>query len=214
MDTSFQEQSELESLSPALEDLLTRLLWLPFLSPHMEAEGEPKDTCANALHTQLLDIFDNRKETLSMNKDKNLATVNKQTKLTTPAFDNLVNDFFGFPLVPFKMPDLAVFKLDVKENDKGYKVEAEMPGVKREDISLDLNDGYLTISVASKQTSEEKDDDEKIIHQERRDTYMERSVYLPEAADEGVDARLENGELIIAVPKAKVEPTAKKIAIK
>lgn len=149
-----------------------------------------------------------------MKNNKTLTTVNKRNQLTTPSFDNLINDFFGFPVFPVRMPELPDFKLDVKETDKGYKVEAEMPGVNREDISLELSDGYLTIRVASKSTSEKKDDDEKTIYQERRDTYMERSVYLPEAADEGVDAKLENGELIITVPKAKVEQKKKRIDIK
>lgn len=149
-----------------------------------------------------------------MKNDKTLAKVSPRNQLATPTFDNLINDFFGFPIFPFRMPEVPDFKLDVKETGKEYKVEAEMPGVKREDISLDLDQGYLTIGVASKQTSEEKDDDAKTIYQERRDAYMERSVYLPEAADEGVDAKLENGELIIVIPKTKMGQKKKTIAIK
>ena len=87
-------------------------------------------------------------------------------------------------------------------------VEAELPGIKREEIYVDFIEGQLIISVKK----EDKIDEEKknYIHKERRSSSMRRSLYLDDAKAEGIKAKLDNGILYITVPKEeKAEPTHK-----
>lgn len=138
-----------------------------------------------------------------------LVPFNKAAQTPQAAFGNMLEDFFADPWFPFRQPELETFKLDVKEDDKAYTVEAEVPGVKKKDITLDLESGRLTIGIAAKEESDK--DDKKVVHKERRYSYMERSIYLADAADSGAEAKLDNGELVVTVPK--MHPGAPKQAI-
>ena len=103
------------------------------------------------------------------------------------------------------------FKLDVKEADKEYCVEAEMPGIKKEEISISLDDEMLTIAV--KKEKEVKEERKNYIHQERNVSSMERSVYLEGAKLEGIQAKLTDGVLNIIIPKADKSEKAANIHI-
>lgn len=78
---------------------------------------------------------------------------------------------------------------------------------------LSLNDGRLTISVQRKEETKEEDKEKQYLHQERRYASMSRSVYLAEAASEGIAAKLNDGVLKITVPKEPQIKTNKKIEI-
>lgn len=86
-----------------------------------------------------------------------------------------------------------------------------MPGFKKDDIHMDLDDGVLTISAAARNKVDE--DGKKLLRSERSYSYMERSVYLPDAADDGVRAKLDNGELVITVQKQPAGSRKRKIDI-
>ncbi|MDD2397659.1 MAG: Hsp20/alpha crystallin family protein, partial [Tissierellia bacterium] len=91
------------------------------------------------------------------------------------------------------------FKIDVQENDNEYVVEAELPGVNKDEVNIEMNEGRLSISI---QREEIKDEENKnYVHKERRYSSMSRSIYLDEAKSEGIKASLENGVLNIIVPK-------------
>jgi len=126
-------------------------------------------------------------------------------------FSNMVDDFFseGFPFGRNLEKD--TFKLDVQEKENEYLVEAELPGVKKEEINLELNQGRLTITVKK----EEKVEEEKknYIHRERRSSSMSRSVYLSDTKTEGVKAALNEGVLTITVPKEPKQNMSNKINI-
>jgi len=126
-------------------------------------------------------------------------------------FYNLIDDFFQDKLNLGKFMSSDTFKMDVKDNDKEYQVEAELPGVKKEEISVDLTDGTLNISVKK----EEKIDEEKesYIHKERRSSSMSRSIYLADAKTEEIKAKLDGGVLFITIPKEEKATSAKKIEI-
>lgn len=126
-------------------------------------------------------------------------------------FTNMLDDFFGDTWFPVRTPELETFKLDVKETEDQYTIEAELPGVKKKDITLDLNDGRLTIGVAEKEIAEE--DKKKLVHRERRYSYMERSIYLADADGQKALAKLECGELVITIPKAMDANKTEKIEI-
>jgi HSP20 family protein len=123
----------------------------------------------------------------------------KQLRARSP-FD-WVDDFFQDFSPVFKSYD--TFKIDVKENEKEYMVEAELPGVKKEDVNVSLNEGQLTIAVKQSKQAEEKKDN--YIHRERGFSSMQRSIYLGNASNAGAKAKFEDGVLCLTIPKSDKE---------
>ncbi|HCU08417.1 MAG TPA: heat-shock protein Hsp20 [Clostridiales bacterium] len=118
---------------------------------------------------------------------------------SSDSFYNMLDDFFSSDW-PFRRNlSYDTFKVDVMDEEKSYVVEAELPGVDKKDINVQLNEGKLQISVSREEAKEETD--KRYIHRERRYTSMSRSVYLEDAQDENISAKLENGVLRIVVPK-------------
>lgn len=111
----------------------------------------------------------------------------------------------------FLTPSKTSFKVDVKENDNEYIIEAELPGFKKEDVSASLHNHYLEI-VATK--NEETKQEGEYVHQERSTTTLKRKFYLENAVNEKIDAQLNDGILKMVVPKEKVNPDQHKIEIK
>ena len=106
-----------------------------------------------------------------------------------------------------------MMKTDVKETEEGYEVDVDLPGFRKEDIKLELNNGYLTIST---EKSLEKEQKGKIIRQERYAGTMQRSFYVGGSiTEEDIKAKYENGVLSLLIPKkeAKKEPEKKTILI-
>lgn len=126
-------------------------------------------------------------------------------------YGNLAEELLFDPWFPFSLNDaMETFRLDVREDDDSYTVEAEVPGVKKNEISLSLDNSRLTIEIEEKEKSDSK---KKVVHKERNYTYMERSIYLPDAGD-NAEAKLDKGELIVTVPKRHSGKAKKKIEIK
>jgi len=121
-------------------------------------------------------------------------------------FYYLLDDFF----TPRSL-ERATFKIDVKDEEKQYIIDAELPGVKKEEIGLDLDEGRLTISVTHDETVEDKQ--KNFLHRERRASSMSRAVYLADADPEGIKAKLDNGILTISVQKQDKQIASKKIEI-
>jgi HSP20 family protein len=126
-------------------------------------------------------------------------------------FYNVLDDFFTSPLSTKRSLMDDSFKLDIKDEKDKYVVEADLPGVKKEEINLQLDDGRLTISIEREEKEETKEKD--YIHRERRCSSMSRSIYLGDVKDEEVNAKLENGILCIEIPKGEEKEKAKKIPI-
>ncbi len=108
-----------------------------------------------------------------------------------------------------------MMKTDVKETEEGYEVDVDLPGFRKEDIKLELNNGYLTIS--TEKSLEKKDEKKgKVLRQERYSGTMQRSFYVGGGiTEEDIKARYENGVLSLLIPKkeAKREPEKKQILI-
>ena len=117
--------------------------------------------------------------------------------------ENMLDDFFadGWPFRRSLVAD--TFKIDVQDNKTEHVVEAELPGVEKNEVNISLNDGRLNISVNKEETLEEKD--KNYIHKERRYSAMSRNIMLADADAAGVKAKLDNGVLNITVPK-KTKP--------
>ena len=94
----------------------------------------------------------------------------------------------------------GLIALNVKKNNDGYVVEASIPGIKKEDISMNYDDSKLTIEVKEHEASK----DEYVIR-ERFENYYKREIELANVDAEGIKARLENGILTINLPFVKKE---------
>lgn len=115
-----------------------------------------------------------------------------------PVFDNLFDDFFTTD----SQGTSSVMKTDIVEKDGNYELSIEMPGVKKEDIQMELKDGYLNVTASHNTDKEDKDKEGRIIRQERVSGSYSRSFYVGEDIHtEDVKASFNNGELIVTVPK-------------
>ena len=139
--------------------------------------------------------------------------------------ENLFDDFFGddwmrFPMWSGRDPLYGkhaknLMKTDVRETEHTYEVDVDLPGFKKDEIKVDLKDGYLTISAAKGLHKDEKDKEGKYIRQERYAGACSRSFYVGDVETKDVSARYEDGILKISLPKeAKKElPASSAIAI-
>ena len=117
--------------------------------------------------------------------------------LTT--FNNLFDDMFDDS---FFRSYNSYMKTDIKEVDNQYVLDIEMPGFNKKDISVELNDGYLTISGNKSTNNDEKDTTGNIIRQERYSGSYSRSFYVGDSIKkEDIKANYDNGELKIYLPK-------------
>ena len=128
--------------------------------------------------------------------------------------ENLFDDWmdFSFPEIPDVDKTLYgkhaknMMKTDVKETEKGYEVAVDLPGFKKDEIQLELNDGYLTISAEKGLDKEEKDKKDKYIRRERYAGTLSRSFYVGNGVkNEDVHAKFENGVLRLSIPKKAAE---------
>ena len=118
--------------------------------------------------------------------------------------NNLFDDFFTDPV--FNMTTTNRMSTDIKEKDNGYELAMEVPGFDKEDLKLDLEDGYLTVSAEHNKTNEEKDNEGHIIRQERYYCNTKRSCYVGDAVTkEDIQAKYDKGVLNIFVPKKEVK---------
>ncbi len=110
------------------------------------------------------------------------------------------DEFFNDSQFPAVFASKNGIRADIKETEKEYVVEAEIPGVKKEDIKLELKNDVLTISAEqNEEINEEKDN---YIRRERRYGSFARSFYVDNVKNEGVTAKYEDGVLKITLPKA------------
>lgn len=120
---------------------------------------------------------------------------------------NIFEDFFSDSLMPAFNTAANSIKTDIRETEKEYVVEAEIPGANKEDIKLELKDEILTIAVEhNEQTNEEHDN---YIRKERRYGSYSRSFQVQNIKNEEVTARYENGILTVTLPKAGEEKEKK-----
>ncbi len=124
-------------------------------------------------------------------------------------FDNFARDFFRK-----SNADLPAFRTDIRDMGESYVLEAELPGFKKEDITLDLKDGILTISAEHSDSKEEKDERGSYIRRERRWGSFSRSFDVTGIDEAAITAKYDNGVLCLELPKAKpTQPETHRIAI-
>ncbi|MCI6156506.1 MAG: Hsp20/alpha crystallin family protein [Peptoniphilaceae bacterium] len=92
------------------------------------------------------------------------------------------------------------FKVDVQKTDREYIVKADLPGVKKENIQLEVEDGVLTIGVQMEENHEEKNEETNYLHRERRVINTSRSISVGDVEEDRIQAKLEDGVLIVTLP--------------
>ena len=127
--------------------------------------------------------------------------------------ESLFDDWMGFPFRGLESEldhklygkhAARVMKTDLKEHDEGYELLVDLPGFKKDQIELQLQNGYLTISASKGLEEEGKNKKGRIVHQERFSGSMTRSFYIGEnIREEDVKASFEDGVLKLAFPKEK-----------
>ena len=125
--------------------------------------------------------------------------------------ENLFDDFFDdnmgmFPVWNGRNPLYGkhaknLMKTDVRETEDTYEMDIDLPGFKKDEISLDLTDGYLTIRAAKGLDKDEQDKKGKYIRQERYAGACSRSFYVGDVELEDVSATYEDGILKVSMPK-------------
>ena len=109
-----------------------------------------------------------------------------------------------------------LMKTDIRETDKTYELDIDLPGFKKDEVNVELKDGYLTISAAKGLDKDQEDKKGKYIRQERYAGSCSRSFYIGEDVPaEDISAKYEDGILRLSVPKAdqKELPKTSTIAI-
>ena len=126
-------------------------------------------------------------------------------------FYNMIDNFFSEPWFMGRYGGRDTFKVDIQQKEKEYLVEAELPGVNHDEVKVELNDGNLQIEVKREENVNEEN--KNYVHRERRFSSMCRSIYLGDAASEGVKAKLEDGILKVTVPRQVKPASTKRIEI-
>lgn len=111
-------------------------------------------------------------------------------------------EFFGKKNPLYGKNAAKIMKTDVKDTDTGYEIDVDLPGFKKEEIKLALENGYLTISAEKGLNKEEKDEQDHFIRRERYSGTYSRSFYVGDAYQkEDVKAKYEDGILKLQLPK-------------
>ena len=137
--------------------------------------------------------------------------------------ENLFDDWFGFPTERdfrniekklYGKNAAHVMKTDVTEHDDHYEIAIDLPGFKKEDVTIDLENGYLTVGAAKGVDKDENDKEGKLIRQERYSGAMQRSFYVGEnVTEEDIKAKMEHGVLTLTIPKKETPKLPEKKSI-
>ena len=125
--------------------------------------------------------------------------------------ENLFDEFFTDPFAAvnaevnnrlYGKNAKNLMKTDIKEKQNSYELAIDLPGFKKDEISIDLSNGYLTIQAAKGLDKDEQDKDGRYIRRERYAGSMSRSFYVGDVKPEDVSAKFEDGILKLDLPKA------------
>ncbi|MCD7806928.1 MAG: Hsp20/alpha crystallin family protein [Lachnospiraceae bacterium] len=127
--------------------------------------------------------------------------------------DHFMDDFFGVPERGGRRREEVLGSLmqtDVQENETGYMVTMNIPGVKKENVKAELKDGYLMVTASTNSSNEEKDMGGRYIRRERYQGSCSRSFYVgKDITQEDIKAKFEDGTLKLSIPKKDAIPEKK-----
>lgn len=125
--------------------------------------------------------------------------------------DSFLDDFFGYPERTYAAPKQTqmngFMQADVAESEDAYTVEMNLPGVKKENVKIELKDGYLIVNASTKREVTEEDKKTKYIRKERYSGTGSRTFYVgKDLTQEDIKAKFEDGVLKLTVPKIEKKP--------
>lgn len=113
---------------------------------------------------------------------------------------DLFDDIFGDPF--FRKNENKIMKTDIIERDNSYVIDIDLPGFNKENIKIDVTDGYLTINAKMSSSNKENDKKEKYVRRERYFGECSRSFYVGEDIEsDDIKAYFKNGILSLEIPK-------------
>lgn len=116
--------------------------------------------------------------------------------------DSLEKEFFGTHNPLYGKHAKNLMKTDVKDVNDHYEVAVDLPGFQKDEVNVELENGYLTISTAKGLDKDQKDDEGHYIRQERYSGSCSRSFYVGDIQPEDIHAKYEDGILKLTLPKA------------
>ena len=120
-------------------------------------------------------------------------------------FDDFMDDKQVFPM--------DTMKCDIYEKDGAYHIEADIPGFKKDEISVDCEDGYVTITAEKNSENEDSDEGKKYLKRERSYSKTARKFYVGDIDANEIKAEFKDGILKVSVPKEEKLPSKKTIQI-
>lgn len=140
--------------------------------------------------------------------------MNMLTPFERKSYD-IFNAFRDFEDSFFRSPAVSGCRTDIRDEGDKYVLESELPGFDKEDIHLDLDGDYLTISAQRSSEKEDSDREGKYLRRERTSSSYRRSFNIAACDSDGIDAEYKNGILMVSLPKRKEqEPAAKRLEIR
>ena len=104
--------------------------------------------------------------------------------------------------------------VDIHDNEKDYSIQVDLPGVKKEDVNVQLHDGTLTIEASHSEENEEKKDGKVVLKERRTGNFMRSFSLGSEVHEEDINAQFKDGVLNVTIPKLKEKaPARKQIAV-
>lgn len=128
-------------------------------------------------------------------------------------FQKLDKVFFGDPFFSNATTAVAAFGTDVTDEGDHYQLTADLPGFKKDDIDISVEDGVLTITAERNEETEDKDQKGRYIRRERTYGSYRRSFDLTEVDDDNITAKYEDGVLTLALPKKQAPEIESKKSI-
>ncbi len=127
-------------------------------------------------------------------------------------FDSMFDSFFEDSFFPSFGTAYTGLNVDIKEEENEFQIIAEVPGLKKEEIKVNIENDLLTIAIEKREESNHEKDN--YIRKERKAINMKRSFRLENVISEEIAAKLEDGILTLTLPKQEpVKPKAKEIEI-
>ena len=118
-----------------------------------------------------------------------------------PFFDRMAHRFFSPSDFDKDYSDFGNLKTDIKETDKDYSLKVDVPGIDKNNIRLAYQDGVLSLYINQEHSTEQKDENGRVIASERSHGVMSRSYQLPGVDKDNISAQVSDGVLNVTLPK-------------
>lgn len=127
-------------------------------------------------------------------------------------FNQLFNDFFNDEFLSPMNFGQGSFRVDMKETDDAYTIEADLPGIKKDEIEIMYDNNYLTISAKRDESVEDKTDN--YVRRERHYGELKRTFYIDNVEENKIDASFNDGVLKLVLPKLNKGKQKRRIDIR